>query len=205
MPLYKLEKLSSDRVTAIWLISESLDELLNIASVYIKGINIPEYINHPAKQVEWLASRLALKFCCDLMHIPYQGTYRTDTGQPLLIGNKAHISISHSADFAAILLDVKQKVGIDIEKVSAKVEKVATKYLQDQEKESTHERLTLKWCIKEAVYKVSDHENLSLKDDIHILTISDEDTGKAEVEVRSHDRVDTFFFKLEDYYVAYTI
>src|SRR5690606_18160449 len=124
MPLYKLEKLTPNRVMAVWLISESLEELLNIASVYIQGIKVPEYISHPSKQVEWLASRLALKFCCDLMHIPYQGTYRTDTGQPLLIGNKAHISISHSTNFAAILLDTHQKVGIDIEKISAKVEKV---------------------------------------------------------------------------------
>ncbi|HSZ71294.1 MAG TPA: 4'-phosphopantetheinyl transferase superfamily protein [Cytophagaceae bacterium] len=205
MPLYKLEKLSSDRVTAIWLISESLEELLNIASVYIQGITIPEYINHPSKQIEWLASRLALKFCCDLMHIPYHGTSRTDTGQPLLIGNKAHISISHSVDFAAILLDTQQKVGIDIEKISTKVEKVANKYLREEEKESTHERLTLKWCIKEAVYKVSDHENLSLKDDIQILEINAKDTGNAKVMVRSCDSIDAFFFKLEDYYVAYTV
>jgi len=205
MPLYKLEKLSSDRVTAIWHISESLEELLSIASVYIQGIIVPEYIKHPAKQVEWLASRLAVKFCCDLMHIPYQGTYRTDTGQPLLVGNKAHISISHSVDFAAILLDTHQKVGIDIEKISSKVEKIAGKYLQDEEKETNHERLTLKWCIKEAVYKVSDHENLSLKDDIQILQLNASDKGKAEVLVRNHDRIDTFFFKLEDYYVAYTI
>jgi 4'-phosphopantetheinyl transferase len=205
MPLYKLEKLSSDRVTAIWLISESLEELMSIASVYIQGLIIPEYIKHPAKQVEWLASRLALKFCCDLMHIPYQGTYRTDTGQPLLVGNKAHISISHSVDFAAILLDIHHKVGIDIEKISAKVEKIAGKYLREEEKETNHERLTLKWCIKEAVYKVSDHENLSLKDDIYILTLDHTDKGKAEVLVRSHDRIGTFFFKLEDYYVAYTI
>lgn len=205
MPLYKLEKLSSDRVMAIWLISESLDELLNIASVYIQGIKIPDYINHPSKQIEWLASRLALKFCCDLMHIPYKGTYRTDTGQPLLIGNNAHISISHSGDFAAILLDSRQKVGIDIEKISSKVEKVATKYLKDEEKETNHERLTLKWCIKEAVYKVSDHENLSLKDDIRIIQVHPSEIGKAQVLVRQHDAIDTFFFKLEDYYVAYTI
>lgn len=205
MPLYKLEKLSSDRVTAIWHISESLEELLGIASVYIHGLVVPDYIKHPAKQVEWLASRLALKFCCDLMHIPYEGTYKTDTGQPLLVGNKAHISISHSVDFAAILLDIHQKVGIDIEKISSKVEKIAGKYLQEEEKETNHERLTLKWCIKEAVYKVSDHENLSLKDDIRILQLHASDKGEAEVMVRDHDRINTFFFKLEDYYVAYTI
>lgn len=205
MPLYKLEKLSAERVTAVWHISESLEELLNIASVYIQGLTVPEYIKHPSKQVEWLASRLALKFCCDLMHIPYQGTYRTDTGQPLLIGNQAHISISHSVDFAAILLDVKHKVGIDIEKISSKVEKVAAKYLQEEEKELTHERLTLKWCIKEAVYKVSDHENLSLKDDIQIIDLDSSESGSAEVTVRSEDHIKTFFFKLEDYYVAYTL
>lgn len=205
MPLYKLEKLSSERVIAIWLITESLSEILNIASVYFQEVKIPEYIKHPDKKVEWLASRLALKFCCDLMHIPYQGTYRTDTGQPLLVGNKAHISVSHSVDFAAILLDTEKKVGIDIEKISDKVEKVAHKYLQDDEKETTFERLTLKWCIKEAVYKVSDHTNLSLKDDIQILKIDSSCNGRSEVIVKGNDMIDTLFFKLEDYYVAYTI
>ncbi len=205
MPLYKLEKISSQRVMAVWLISETLEEILNIASVYIQGIKVPDYINHPDKKVEWLASRLALKFCCDLMHIPYQGTYRTDTGQPLLVGNLAHISISHSVDFAAIVLDTHHKVGIDIEKISDKVEKIASKYLQDDERETTFERLTLKWCIKEAVYKVSDHDNLSLKNDIQILKIDSSSTGKSEVVVKGNDLIDTLFFKLEDYYVAYTI
>lgn len=205
MPLYKLEKLSSQRVIAIWLITETLSEILNIASVYIQELKVPEYIHHPDKKVEWLASRLALKFCCDLMNIPYQGTYRTDTGQPLLIGNNAHISISHSVEFAAILLDTQDKVGIDIEKISDKVEKVASKYLQEEEKETAPERLTLKWCIKEAVYKVSDHNDLSLKDDIHILKIDSSSNGKSEVIVKGKDIVETLFFKLEDYYVAYTI
>ncbi len=205
MPLYKLEKLSSQRVLAVWLISESLEKILNLASVHIEGITIPDYIHHPSKKVEWIASRLALKFCCDLMHIPYQGTYRTDNGQPLLVGNRAHISISHSVDFAAILLDTHHKVGIDIEKISEKVEKIASKYLQEDEKETTFERLTLKWCIKEAVYKVSDHDNLSLKDDIQLLKIDSAETGKAEVLVKGNDLITTLFFKLEDYYVAYTI
>jgi 4'-phosphopantetheinyl transferase len=205
MPLYKLEKISSQRVIAVWLITESLSEILNIASVYIQGVKIPEYIHHPDKKIEWLASRLALKFCCDLMNIPYHGTYRTDTGQPLLVGNKAHISVSHSVEFAAIILDTDRKVGIDIEKISDKVEKVANKYLQDDERESTFERLTLKWSIKEAVYKVSDHNQLSLKDDIQILKVDSTDNGKAEVLVKSNDIIDIHYFKLEDYYVAYTI
>jgi 4'-phosphopantetheinyl transferase len=205
MPLYQLEKISNDQVLAIWRMGENLSELETLAQLHIPQIQIPDYINHPNKKQEWLATRIALKQCCDVLNIEYKGTYKSDTGQSFLVNEGAHISISHASDFAAIIVNKHKAVGIDVEKISPKVEKVAHKYLNAEEIEPDIERLALKWSIKEAIYKVSDHRQLSLKDDILIYHCETKDEGTANVKVKKQDDYTCRFFKIENYFIVYTL
>jgi len=84
--------------------------------------------------------------------------------------NTLQVSISHTADYVAAAFSTTRPVGIDIERVSPRIRKVAPKFLSEGEwRDSTpdHE-LAMLWCLKEAAYKVYGKKGLSLKEHIRV-------------------------------------
>ena len=56
-------------------------------------------------------------------------------GKPFLKGFSGEISFSHTQEYAAVILDCNQPVGIDIEKVKPRIEKVRSRFLDKDELE----------------------------------------------------------------------
>ena len=77
-------------------------------------------------------------------------------GKPFINNNKTHISVSHSRHLLALIVS-NQNVAIDLELVSDKVQRVKTKFLNDQELIETinddNVILTTYWCAKETLFK----------------------------------------------------
>lgn len=81
----------------------------------------------------------------------------TPQKKPYLEGRTEHISISHSHDWLAIIMNTRENTGIDIELVRDKVKNVQHKFLNEQEKRfalNDTEKLITIWAAKEALYKV---------------------------------------------------
>lgn len=81
----------------------------------------------------------------------------TPANKPFLKGRTEHISISHSHDKLAIIIDENHSTGIDIELMRDKVLKIQHKFLNQQELQFAKdhvERLITIWAAKEALYKV---------------------------------------------------
>jgi len=81
----------------------------------------------------------------------------TSANKPFLKGRTEHISISHSHDKLAIIIDQNQNTGIDIELIRDKVLKIQHKFLNPAELTFARdhiERLITIWGAKEALYKV---------------------------------------------------
>jgi len=81
----------------------------------------------------------------------------TSNKEPYLVGRKEQISISHSHDKLAIIVDQMKKTGIDIELIRDKVKKIQHKFLNAAEiKIANNETETLIsfWAIKETLYKI---------------------------------------------------
>ncbi len=79
------------------------------------------------------------------------------TNKPFLKHRTEHISISHSHDKLAIIINENENTGIDIELIRDKVLKIQHKFLNVNEmtfaKDQTEKLITI-WAAKEAMYKV---------------------------------------------------
>ena len=157
MPIYKSYSPNSSTSIKVWKISESYHELLFSIDLSKKNIEKLDKVQSDVKKCEILSVRHLLKE----FKISDNDLFYDKNGKPFLSNNK-NISISHSKLFSAVIIS-DFNISIDIEKVSDKLAKVSNKFIDyeysflgdlDQEKE----RLTIIWCIKECIYKVSEQK-----------------------------------------------
>ena len=110
--------------------------------------------------------------------------YYNSYGKPLLKDGR-HISITHSFDFAAIIIS-RSEVGIDIEKNREKIVKIQHRFVNTEydslSDEDLVKQLTVIWGAKESMYKTYPYGGLSFHDNIAINPFLFEDQ-------RSHGRV----------------
>jgi 4'-phosphopantetheinyl transferase len=81
----------------------------------------------------------------------------TVENKPFLNNRHEHISISHSHDKLAIILNEKENTGIDIELIRDKVRNIQHKFLSEKEMRFANnevEKLITLWAAKEALYKI---------------------------------------------------
>jgi len=166
MPLHQIKTVSDTSKVGVWKITESVNELK--LSLENKGFNTSQLLNTKNEQrlKQWLAIRLLLYYFFDHYELNYD-----KLGKPHL-NNKHTISISHSGNYAVVIVDKKNNCGIDIEKISPKVERIKHKFLNENDltNYSSLKDLTTLWCAKESLYKyygkkeVLFIEHLSIKD-----------------------------------------
>ena len=84
------------------------------------------------------------------------------SGKPILDG--WHISISHSRGFAAVILSENQEVAVDIEYQSDRVERIAKKFIREDELTENIEEMLLLWSAKETLYKLHSDDHLQYFD-----------------------------------------
>ena len=84
------------------------------------------------------------------------------SGKPILPDR--YISISHTQGYAALILSDTNKVGVDIERRSDRVERIASRFIRYDEKAPTVDDKLLLWSAKETVYKLYSEENLHFFD-----------------------------------------
>lgn len=83
-------------------------------------------------------------------------------GKPLFRGY--HVSISHTKGYAALILSKKSEVAVDIEYMSDRVERIASKFLRKDERADSLDVKLVHWCAKETVFKLFSEENLLFED-----------------------------------------
>lgn len=148
MPILEVKNISTSKKLGVWKISETIDELKNLASQLPYTIELP-VTKIENKQKQWLAVRLLLNELLPNAQISYN-----ELGKPML-SNDWNISISHTNDFAAVIINMDEECGIDIESISNKVAKIKHKFLssKDLAQLQTDEELTIYWSAKETLYK----------------------------------------------------
>lgn len=97
-----------------------------------------------------------------------------DNGKPWIKGGGTYLSISHTKDLVAIIINPHKQVAIDIEYIHPRVEKVKQRYLSEQELTvaNTTRLLTLYWSAKECLFKLDDKQGLDFKNDLSISAYS---------------------------------
>lgn len=106
-------------------------------------------------------------------------------GAPLIINRpELNVSISHSENWFALYVSEEKAVGIDIELNSSLIEKTKKHFLTQSEIERlqpNQSELQICWGIKESVYKYLQGNLQSLKNEVGIVSINQED-AKAEFQ-----------------------
>ena len=176
MPLVHSEKIEENSTLLLWKLTESETELrVSLGSLY-NFIDL-DSITHPQKIREWLASRLLIKTLAEQFGIFYEGTHKDEHGKAFLVNNNSHISITHTFDYVAAVINLSSPVGIDMERIDEKLRRTAKKYLSESEyfQAGNHlSSLCTYWCAKEALYKLYGKKKISFKDSICIKPFSGE-------------------------------
>jgi phosphopantetheinyl transferase len=155
---------------AVWKISESAEELRSAICLRKGEEALYQSFVAESRKKQWLAYRLLIRELLKPDEFPVE---YDSSGKPFLAGSDFHISVTHTDDLAAVIISSHAKVGIDIEKIRPRIEKVRDKFLSGEEssmigKERELEQLTLAWCAKEALYKLYGKRNLDFRENISV-------------------------------------
>lgn len=205
MPIYKTITIGNNSRLLLWKIEEDLEQLhkgLELTSLSVERLDNMKSLVH---KKGYLAVRQLLK---DFGYVDADLVYK-NSGRPLL-NNGKHITISHSHNFAAILIsDVN--MGVDIEKQKDKILNIANKFTPIHEyrtlanDDAVIRKLTLVWAAKEAIYKSFSIKGVSF---LNHIDVHDFDLGDAQTlatlqykgQIRSYQ---VFFREFEDFACAY--
>ncbi len=163
------------------------------------------------RRTEWLAAR-------QLLHLMSgrdrrASFYKDENGKPHLHNANYQISISHSHSMAAAIT-APVAVGIDIQFLVPKIERIAHKFLSEQERihissELRIEQLHVYWGAKEALYKAYGRKQLDLCRHILIEPFNlDYEAGYCEGRILKDDFLATFnihYEKIGRYILVYAI
>lgn len=149
---------------AIWHITESPDTLYALLATAKYDVQLDAKKND-SRRAEWLAVRLLVK---ELFGSEAEVAYHP-TGRPYLKGADTYISISHTRDYAAVAYSTAGPIGLDIEHISDRVERIAHRFTSTDEAAyiDTHGQQDrpmyhlINWSAKEALYKLLDDTRMA--------------------------------------------
>lgn len=211
MALSHQKKIDLHTSFAVWKIEESIEELQSKLQLKQHEEEFLQSIHYDKRKLHWLSTRVLLRTM--LNTDAYIDCRSDDQGKPFLVNFSKHISISHSVDYAAIMISDHSEVGIDIEHMSPKIVKLAPKFLSTKELSfinQTHQvaHLYACWCAKEATYKFHGKRGVSLLNDIHLKPFTYQERGQMEAELLVNNLSSDFivsFEEFEGYMLSYVI
>jgi 4'-phosphopantetheinyl transferase len=192
MPVILDKHIGINSRLALWQILESEEELAALLNYRVAPDNYP--INEILKK-QRLASRILInRLGSELLVKPlmepfpksetehYLQIQYNEFKKPFLPNSAAHISISHSHDQVAVILNNLNETGIDIELIKPQVERIAARFLDERELQSIDEtrrteQLTTFWCAKETLYKYYGKKKISFRGDIYIEPFLQQNSG----------------------------
>ncbi|MCB0708381.1 MAG: 4'-phosphopantetheinyl transferase superfamily protein, partial [Chitinophagaceae bacterium] len=171
MPLVYQQNINATTKIGVWNITENEE-------FFLKKVPLKREIHHWHKRLQHLAGRLLLKE----MHpgFPLSLIKIADTKKPYLENEPYHFSISHCGNFAAVVVSTTHRVGVDVELLSPKIERLQQKFMNEEELPVLYRQcpmpvmqsLTLYWSVKESVFKWWSIGEVDFKKDIVLKSIN---------------------------------
>ena len=183
MPLHTITPLPGGPRLGLWHLTETpadLWPLLADAPAYAPLL--PARADGP-RQAQWLAGRVLVQHLLAAAGAPLALLRNDEAGRPFLLGpgTPPSVSLSHSGEWAAALLaPAGTAVGIDIELVRDKAERIARKFLNEEESTALEgvtladspgplarqELYSLLWSAKETLYKLAGQRGVIFRDSL---------------------------------------
>ncbi len=197
MPIIWSKKLGSKGELAVWHIVEQADELYNKLQLNAAEKAFYDSLQSNKRNMHWLGSRVLLRTLLNTTE--YIDCQLDGNNKPYLVNFPYEISISHSNDYAAVIIYKEKLVGVDIEKMSNKIERIAQRFLSTNELafisiNNRIEQLYVCWGIKETLFKLYGKGNLPFIDGIVIDAFGYKESGIVKAHIN-----------LENYKASYTV
>jgi len=211
MALAYLRELDSDTKFAIWKIEETAAELMDKLQLDEAEKNKLQQLSKGKRTLHWLATRVLLRYLLQTdqyIHCPSDAN-----GKPYLPDYPYELSLTHSFDFAGVILSTKGPCGIDLEIVEEKVVRIKEKFLKPEEllfirKEDEIAQLYACWCAKEAVYKLQGNRGVSFLENMTIHPFTYRPQGVMTVDLFKDQRKFSFqvyYEKFQEYMLGYVV
>ena len=211
MALAYLRELDNDVRFAIWRIEETAEELIGNLQLDDREKAILGRLNKGKRTLHWLATRVLLRKMLDtpgFINCPSD-----ENGKPYLANFSQRISLTHSFDYAAVMMSNNGEVGIDLELVKPKILRIADKFMTEDElapigDPNKIEQLYACWCAKEAVYKLQGNKGVSFKDNMTIRPFEFQDQGVLYLDLDAPHRKEEFkvyYEKFQEYMLGYVV
>jgi len=203
------QRIDDDTEFALWKIEEEANDLYMQLQLDENEKAYVEKLSKSKRHLHWLGTRVLLRKM--LRTDEYIDCKIDSHGKPYLVNLPYHISLSHSFDYAAVMISKTHKVGIDIEQIQQKVERIAGKFMQPKElafisDNKKIEQLYVCWCAKEAIYKCNGQKEVSFANNIFLEPFNFEHHGVLNANLHKKDlNIDytVGYLQYENYMIGY--
>ena len=169
MALYSINQLGEHTLIGLWKIEENYEELIEQLFMFEQ-----ENFSNNTRNLHWVATRVLLQNLLMKLGInEKQILKKHNNGKPYLHNSSIDISLSHSGDFAAVMISSNRQIGIDIEIISEKITRLAHKFVNDFEFENINEEYKIEqlyfiWSAKESIFKFYGKGELDFKENMSL-------------------------------------
>jgi 4'-phosphopantetheinyl transferase len=207
MPVVFNKNIDEDTILAVWKIEETEAELLSGLQLKQHELDFISTLNNGKRLLHWLSTRVLLRTMLNTAE--YIDCRMDEHGKPYLPDLDYHISLSHSYDYASVIIGKTKKVGVDIELIKPKIKSIRHKFLSDKELVQEQivndiDGLYICWCAKEAIYKWHGRKGLEFKRDIYLKPFYLQTEGKLDSLVdlpEGTQELTVQYFKMTDGYM----
>jgi 4'-phosphopantetheinyl transferase len=211
MALVYLRELNNQTKFAIWKIEETAEELLSKLQLDDAEQEKLRHLSKGKRTLHWLATRVLLRYLLqtnEYIHCPSDSN-----GKPYLPDYPYKISLTHSFEYAGVMLSTLGDCGMDLELVMDKVLRIKEKFLKPEElafinPENEILHLYACWCAKEAVYKLQGNKGVSFLDDMTIKTFNYKPQGVMLLDLTKDNQTVTYevyYEQFQNYMLGYAV
>ena len=212
MPLFRKFHISANTFLGLWKIEEEPEQLISLLNLSPAENEYYKSLRSELRKKHWLSYRSILtnlmdKESLELIYDAY--------GKPYPVNRDYHLSVTHSGLFSAVIISIDGPVGIDIEMLKDRVERVKDKFLSAEECASIGtvnrlEKLYICWGAKESLYKLYGKPEVEFARDIRLDSFEYDPKDKGECSARMTTPEGTrnypiHYEKIEDYMLVYSM
>ena len=183
MALYLEKELGDTAKLAVWKITETEEQLIELSSTPSDEMEEISFIKSESLRKQRLAVRALLnELFGEKVYLAHH-----DNGKPYIENDSINISISHTDKYVAVILDQNDEVVIDIESLDRDFSAVEKRALSedeiddlDDDKMEKNFQLAIYWCAKEAIFKKISKYNVDFAEQIEIEKFRNNEEGELE-------------------------
>ena len=197
MPQLSVEKINSHTTLLVWRITEAEEQLKSQLPKSVLEIITNKNYKSESRRLEVMATYALLT---SYLKTPSIIIDHNSNGQPLLDG--FYLSISHTNDYACVLLSTQKVVAIDIEYRSDRIERIRSKFLRSDEAFTSIEDLLLVWSAKETLYKYFSEDDL-MYNEMKVESISD--SSLSMTNLKTNEKKMVSYLSTPNYVLTYLV